>query len=52
MTGIQLAHAYDAAVAVCKQQGNCAGLSNAFPSSGYRTANKCLRCRSPSPSLA
>ena len=24
VTGIRLAHAYDAAVAVCKQQGNCA----------------------------
>jgi hypothetical protein len=26
VTGIQLAHAYDAAAAVCKQQGNCARL--------------------------
>jgi ABC-type transport system involved in multi-copper enzyme maturation permease subunit len=44
VTGIQLAHAYDAAVAVCTRQGNCAttlgnGL-NSFPSQGdLNTAN-------------
>ncbi len=40
VTGIRLAHAYDTAVAVCKQQGNCAAnLGNAFPSNGYLTAS-------------
>jgi hypothetical protein len=40
VTGIRLAHAYDTAVAVCKQQGNCAtNLGNAFPSNGYLTAS-------------
>jgi ABC-type transport system involved in multi-copper enzyme maturation permease subunit len=44
VTGIQLAHAYDTAVAVCTRQGNCAttlgnGL-NSFPSQGdLNTAN-------------
>ena len=44
VTGIQLAHAYDAAIAVCTRQGNCAttlgnGL-NSFPSQGdLNTAN-------------
>jgi hypothetical protein len=42
VTGIQLAHSYDAAVALCQQQGNCAGLSSFFPSGDYRTANKSL----------
>jgi hypothetical protein len=42
LTGIQLAHSYDAAVALCQQQGNCAGLSGFFPSDGYRTVNKGL----------
>ena len=42
VTGIQLAHAYDAAAAACKQQGNCAGLFNAFLSQGYLTAGKLL----------
>ena len=41
VTGIQLAHAY-AAAAVCKQQGNCAGLFNAFLTQGYFTAGKLL----------
>ena len=40
VTGIRLDHAYDTAVAVCKQQGNCAtNLGNAFPSNGYLTAS-------------
>jgi len=38
VTGIQLAHAYDAAAAACKQHGNCAGLFNAFLTQGYFTA--------------
>ena len=42
VTGIQLAHSYDAAVALCRQQGNCASLSSFFPSDGYRTANGSL----------
>jgi hypothetical protein len=42
VTGIQLAHSYDAAVALCQQQGNCAGLSSFFPSGGYRRVNKSL----------
>jgi hypothetical protein len=42
VTGIQLAHAYDAAAAACKQQGNCAGLFNAFLTQGYFTAGKLL----------
>ena len=42
VTGIQLARSYDAAVALCQQQGNCAGLSSFFPSGGYRTVNKGL----------
>jgi hypothetical protein len=42
VTGIQLAHAYDAAVAVCKRQGNCAGVLNAFLTQGYFTAGKLL----------
>ena len=44
VTGIQLAHAYDAAVAVCTRQGNCATMLgtgfNSFPSQGdLNTAN-------------
>jgi ABC-type transport system involved in multi-copper enzyme maturation permease subunit len=36
VTGIQLNHAYYAAVAVCKQQGNCAHMfTYTFPSQGY-----------------
>jgi ABC-type transport system involved in multi-copper enzyme maturation permease subunit len=42
VTGIQLAHAYDAAAAACKQHGNCAGLFNAFLTQGYFTAGKLL----------
>ena len=42
VTGIQLAHAYDAAAAACKQRGNCAGLFNAFLTQGYFTAGKLL----------
>ena len=42
VTGIQLARSYDAAVALCQQQGNCAGLTGFFPSGGYRTVNKGL----------
>ena len=42
VTGIQLNHAYYAAVAVCRQQGNCAGLFNTWPSNGYLTADNIL----------
>jgi len=42
VTGIQLAHAYDAAAAACKQHGNCAGVFNAFLTQGYFTAGKLL----------
>jgi hypothetical protein len=42
VTGIQLNHAYYAAVAVCKQQGNCPDLFNTFPSQGYLTAANAL----------
>jgi hypothetical protein len=42
MTGIQLSHSYDAAAAVCRRQGNCAGLFNVWPSNGYLTANNIL----------
>ena len=42
LTGIQLAHSYDAAVAVCKQQGNCADLFDVWPSNGYLTADNIL----------
>jgi hypothetical protein len=41
VTGIQLAHAYDIAVAACTRQGNCAttlGGPNGFPSQGDLTA--------------
>ena len=39
VTGIQLNHAYYAAVAVCKQQGNCAHMfTYTFPSQGYLNA--------------
>ncbi len=39
VTGIQLNHAYYAAVAVCKQQGNCAHMfTYTFPSQGYLDA--------------
>jgi ABC-type transport system involved in multi-copper enzyme maturation permease subunit len=34
VTGIQLAHSYDAAIALCKQQGNCANLSDVWPTQG------------------
>jgi ABC-type transport system involved in multi-copper enzyme maturation permease subunit len=42
VTGIQLAHSYDAAVAICRQQGNCADLFNVWPSNGYLTASNIL----------
>jgi hypothetical protein len=42
VTGIQLAQSYDAAVAICRQQGNCADLFNVWPSNGYLTANNIL----------
>jgi hypothetical protein len=39
VTGIQLNHAYYAAVAACKQQGNCAHMfTYTFPSQGYLNA--------------
>jgi len=43
VTGIQLNHAYYAAVAVCKQQGNCAHMfTYTFPSQGYLNAGSSL----------
>jgi hypothetical protein len=47
VTGLQLAHSYDAAVALCKQQGNCAemlnsGALNSFPSQGDLNAANSL----------
>jgi ABC-type transport system involved in multi-copper enzyme maturation permease subunit len=43
VTGIHLSHAYYAAVAVCKQQGNCAHMfTYTFPSQGYLTAANAL----------
>lgn len=43
VTGIQLNHAYYAAVAVCKQQGNCAHMfTYTFPSQGYLMADNSL----------
>jgi ABC-type transport system involved in multi-copper enzyme maturation permease subunit len=48
VTGIQLNHAYYAALAVCKQQGNCAHMftytfpSYTFPSQGYLDAGNSL----------
>jgi ABC-type transport system involved in multi-copper enzyme maturation permease subunit len=43
VTGIKLNHAYYAAAAVCKQQGNCAHMfTYTFPSQGYLTAANTL----------
>jgi ABC-type transport system involved in multi-copper enzyme maturation permease subunit len=43
VTGIQLNHAYYAAVAVCRQQGNCAHMfTYTFPSQGYLNAGSGL----------
>jgi hypothetical protein len=45
VTGIQLAHAYDTAVAACTQQGNCGatlGEANGFPSQGDLNAANSL----------
>ncbi len=43
VTGIQLNHAYYAAAAVCRQQGNCAHMfTYAFPSQGYLNAGNSL----------
>jgi hypothetical protein len=43
VTGIQLNHAYYAAVAACKQQGNCAHMfTYTFPSQGYLNAGNSL----------
>ena len=43
VTGIQLNHAYYAAVAVCKQQRNCAHMfTYTFPSQGYLDAGNSL----------
>jgi hypothetical protein len=39
VTGIRLAHAYDAAVAACKLHGDCASALSLFPSNGYLTAS-------------
>jgi hypothetical protein len=43
VTGIQLNHAYYAAVAACRQQGNCAHMfTYTFPSQGYLNAGSSL----------
>jgi hypothetical protein len=43
VTGIQLNHDYYAAVAVCRQQGNCAHMfTYTFPSQGYLNASNSL----------
>ena len=43
VTGIQLNHAYYAAAAVCRQQGNCAHMfTYTFPSQGYLNAGNSL----------
>jgi ABC-type transport system involved in multi-copper enzyme maturation permease subunit len=39
VTGIRLAHAYDAIVAACKPHGDCASALSLFPSNGYLTAS-------------
>jgi hypothetical protein len=39
VTGIRLAHAYDAMVAACKPHGDCASALSLFPSNGYLTAS-------------
>jgi hypothetical protein len=39
VTGIRLAHAYDAVVAACKPDGDCASALSIFPSNGYLTAS-------------
>ena len=47
VTGIQLNHAYYAAVAVCKQQSNCAHMfTYTFPSQGYLDADNELNALS------
>jgi hypothetical protein len=42
VTGIQLAHAYDTAVADCKPHGDCASALSLFPSNGYLTASNLM----------
>jgi hypothetical protein len=42
VTGPQLAHAYDATVAACKQRGDCASALSMFPSNGYLTVSNLL----------
>lgn len=42
VTGIGLAHAYDAAVAACKPHGDCASALRHFPSSGYLAAGNAM----------
>ncbi len=42
VTGIQLDHAYDAAVAACKPHGDCASTLSQFSSSSYLTASNVL----------
>ena len=42
VTGIPLAHAYDAAVAACKPHGDCATALSLFPSNGYLTASNVM----------
>ena len=50
VTGIRLAHAYDTAVAVCNQHGNCATAGPPSPN-GYLTASmRTWHRRSSSPS--
>jgi hypothetical protein len=41
VTGMRLAHAYDAAVAACKPLGDCQALT-LFPSNGYLTASNTM----------
>jgi hypothetical protein len=42
VTGIRLAHAYNAAVAACKPHGDCASVLTLFPSNGYLTASNVM----------
>ena len=42
VTGIGLAHAYDAAVGACKSHGDCASALRHFPSNGYLAAGNAM----------
>ncbi|HXL95958.1 MAG TPA: ABC transporter permease [Streptosporangiaceae bacterium] len=39
VTGIQLAHAYDTIIAICKPDHDCASALSSFPSNGYLSAS-------------